>query len=73
MSRFDEVQEALRAMDRRDGQPCLGCAHSPACADMELACRPFNQWVQLGTAPSQDLARAPSRRHFLAAFKGGDP
>jgi hypothetical protein len=68
VSRQDDVQALLRASSKEDGQPCLGCPHSAACADLELACRAFRAWIQGLSAAGRQ--REPSRRDFQLAMFG---
>jgi len=72
MSRQDEVQALLRLMSRSDGQPCIGCPWSAACADLELACAAFRAWVNGNRLGVLRASREPSRRMLLATMSGDD-
>jgi hypothetical protein len=67
--RQGQVQEALKALDQRDGQPCIGCPLSAACADQELACVPFHRWVHLKPAVGM---RQPTREIYEGVFRDDD-
>lgn len=69
MSRQDEVQAVLTALPE-DGQPCVGCRHSAACADLELACHAFRCWVGAARQAQGSANYEPSRRLFLLVMTG---
>jgi hypothetical protein len=67
--RQETVQETLHALDAEDGQPCIDCPLSAACADQQLACQPFHRWVHAKVASGK---RVPTRAIYEGVFKHED-
>ena len=67
--RQEQVQEALRAMDANDKQPCIRCPFSAACADLHMACKPYHRWMQ-GRLPLG--IRKPTRAIYEESFREDD-
>lgn len=67
--RQEQVQAALAAIDAKDGQPCIGCKFSAACADLHLACKPYHRWMhgRSGLGP-----REPIRTTYEESFREVD-
>lgn len=67
--RQEQVQAALLAIDAKDGQPCIGCPLSAACADQHLACKPYHRWMH-GRPPLG--IREPTRAIYEESFREDD-
>lgn len=67
--RQEQIQDSLRAMDAKDGQPCIGCKLSAACADLHLACRPYHRWIHGRSSLGQ---REPTRTIYEVTFREDD-